>query len=73
MPKNLGKQNELFQNSHQKFIAFNLSPKMLPHFANDWQFETGETASKFVLKKKQMLSRLVSGKASKLFMARHRP
>lgn len=50
--KNLGKQHELFQSSHQKFKAFNLSTKTLPHFANDWQFETGDTASEFVLEKK---------------------
>lgn len=36
-----GKQNELFQSSHQKFKAFNLSPKVLPHFASNWKFQNG--------------------------------
>lgn len=69
----MGRQNELFQSSHQKFKAVNLSPKMLLHFANDWQFETGDTAREYVLEEKWTLSRLVSGKASELFMVRHRP
>lgn len=45
---------------------------MLLHFANDWQCETGDTAREFVLEKKWTLSTLVSGKASELFMARHK-
>lgn len=67
------RQNELFQSRLQKFKAFNLSPNTFLHFANDWQFETGDTAREFVLEKKWTLSRLVSGKASELFMAGHRP
>lgn len=50
--KNWGKQEEFFQGSHQRFKAFGPSPEMLPRFANDWKFETGDTASESVLEKK---------------------
>lgn len=64
--KNLRKPKELFQSSHQNFKAFDLSTKMPPCFAIDWQFETGDTANEFVLEKKETPRRLVSGKAREL-------